>query len=130
MQNTIHSMTPPALAFLNPRPIHIAPRPTCIPLRQLDLTNVPDTNFLVLNSAPLLTLASFASLLIAVFSVLLDLRGRDLLLIYDVTLDLLPKIVVRRSACLICAFLCTFKSCLPVSNSVLSGSLLSSPLSD
>ena len=123
-------MTPPAFAFLNPRPIHIAPRPTCIPLRQLDLTNVPDTNFLVLNSAPLLTLASFASLLIAVFSVLLDLRGRDLLLIYDVTLDLLPKIVVRRSACLICAFLCTFKCCLPVSNSVLSGSLLSSPLSD
>lgn len=55
-------------------------------------------------------MASFASLLIAVFSVLLDLRGRDLLLIYDVTLDLLPKIVVRRSACLICAFLCTFKS--------------------
>ncbi len=50
-----------------------------------------------------MSLASFASLLIAVFSVLLDLRGRDLLLKYDVTLDLAPKIVARRSACLICA---------------------------
>lgn len=64
------------------------------------------------NSAPSLSLslASLASLHIAVFSVLLDLRGRDLLLKLDVTLDLLSKIAARRSACLISALLCTFKS--------------------